>query len=203
MDLFVSKTSSSRKGMSSTLHGQMEVVFQWILPLAAFLKYMTWAATAHLATLIEPFPCSDLHWDFFHIAYPVLDGWLLFYGFSRCCCYGCSGVVVVRNLRKIPATTSHAKQMATHSKSGKLLHSSHTIHEKKMFASSHDKYSWWWWSDGDGQTAKESQFSWPLIIIGFPKLASAGWWFVFLGFDIDPNHDTIGVSRKKNNVCLL
>ena len=123
---------------------------------AAFLKYMTWAATAHLATLIEPFPSSDLHWDFFHIAYPVLDGWLLFYGFSRCCCYGCSGVVVVRNLRKIPAKTSHAKQMATHSKSGKLLHSSHTIHEKKMFASSHDKYSWWWWSDGDGQTAKES-----------------------------------------------
>ena len=73
------------------VHGQMEVVFQWIP--------MTWAATAHLATLVEPFPSTDdLHWDFFHIAYPVLDGWLLFYGFSPMV-----AVVVVRNLRKIPA----------------------------------------------------------------------------------------------------
>ena len=40
-------------------------------------------------------------------------------------------------------------------------------------------------------------------VVGQALNFPAGWWFVFLGFDIDPNHDTIGVSRKKHNVCLL
>ena len=47
------------------------------------------------------------------------------------------------------------------------------------------------------------QTFWDGRVLGPALNFPAGWWFVLLGFDIDPNHDTIGVSRKKYNVCLL
>ena len=114
-----------------------------------------------------------------------------------------AAAMVVRNLRKIRAKSSHAKQMATHCKSGKLPATSPFTWRRwrrymQQVMRSHEQV---------GQATKVPLFGSFLLL----RLLTFSNWTVKLptssssdlGFDIDPNHDTIGVSRKKNNPAWL
>ena len=163
----------------------------WIIRRFECTMYVV-TATAHLATLslrpslrFLPYCVSGPWW-----VTPFL--WLF-----------AAAAMVVRNLRKIRAKSSHAKQMATHCKSGKLPATSPFTWRRwrrymQQVMRSHEQV---------GQATKVPLFGSFLLL----RLLTFSNWTVKLptssssdlGFDIDPNHDTIGVSRKKNNPAWL
>ena len=163
----------------------------WIIRRFECTTYVV-TATAHLATLslrpslgFLPYCVSGPWW-----VTPFL--WLF-----------AAAAMVVRNLRKIRAKSSHAKQMATHCKSGKLPATSPFTWRRwrrymQQVMRSHEQV---------GQATKVPLFGSFLLL----RLLTFSNWTVKLPtssssdleFEIDPNHDSIGVSRKKNNPAWL